>query len=106
MNSDQQDRHSRMSAGYRTPQASSRCSSAASAAGAVPLVCPPFPLFRVGGVGFAVQGRRIVLSHNRSHASAHGQWRGRCTTGLRCGRASRAGTPTSMRRRVAARATR
>ena len=46
-----------------------------------------------------------MLCHNVVHADAQGQWLGRCSTGLRWGRASRAATVTMRRRRVAQRAT-
>jgi hypothetical protein len=47
----------------------------------------------------------IVLRQRRSHACAHSQLLGRCRTGRRCGRASRAGIAMIVRRRVAPRAT-
>ena len=47
----------------------------------------------------------MAWSHSRSQAGAQGQRLGRCRTGARAGRASRAGTLISCRRTVAPRAT-
>ena len=46
----------------------------------------------------------IVLRHNVSQCVAQGQWVGKCRIGRRCGRASRAGTVTILRRSVDPRA--
>src|SRR5215210_4074908 len=60
---------------------------------------------RRGGGQAAVGGLwPMVWSHSRSQAGAQGQRLGRCRTGARAGRASRAGTLISCRRRVAPRA--
>jgi hypothetical protein len=68
---------------------------------------------RVLGSGRRWDGRQaaagglwpIAWCHSRSQVGAQGQRLGRCRTGTRAGRASRAGTVISCRRRVAPRAT-
>lgn len=46
----------------------------------------------------------LVAACRPAQALCQGQWAGRCRTGLPCGWASRAGTVTRCRRRVAVRA--
>ena len=59
----------------------------------------------VGGGQAAAGGLwPMVWSHSRSQAGAQGQRLGRCSTGVRAGRASRAGTAMMRRRKVAPRA--
>ena len=76
------------------------------------LVCPAFPVCSgralwAGGQGFCSGGGSppIVLRHRASQGFDQGQWVGRCSTGRRCGRVSRAGTFTMRRRSVEPRAT-
>jgi hypothetical protein len=59
-----------------------------------------------GGQGVAGRGgeRPIMLFYSASQCVDQGQWVGRCRTGRRCGRASRAGMLMILRRSVEARA--
>jgi hypothetical protein len=62
--------------------------------------------FRRGGQDVVIGGGLcpMVLCHSVSHGLDHGQWVGKCRSGRRCGRVSRAGMLTMVRRRVDPRA--